>query len=151
MGDPRTLLQRLHDHPRARRSDDEDALLVASVMESLDQVLGTARGSSMLDPDYGFPTMSEFAYAMPLKAADDPLQPYIQDLKRHLLLVIERYEPRLHLEADGVSIIVDRRDPLVLGFQIHGRLRRGQGELVDYQCSALMGRRGGWLLEEGDR
>ena len=151
MTDPRTLLQRLHDSPARRPSDDDEALLIASVLHNLDQVLGTVRGSSMLDPDYGFPTMSEFAYSMPLKTADDPMQPYIQDLKRHLLKAIERYEPRLAVSLEGITVVYDRRDPTVLGFQVRGRLLRGRGGELSYSYGALLGQDGGWDLSGSQR
>lgn len=149
MADPRTLLQRLHDHPRGPRPGvDEDAALAASVLANLDQLLGTARGTCMLDPEYGFPTLSEFASAMPKRPCDDPEQPLLQEMRRSLLRLIERHEPRLRVAPDGVKIIADRADPMLLGFEIRGSLRRDQGQGLEVQCQASVSREGSWRVVE---
>lgn len=149
MADPRTLLQRLHDHPRGPRPGvDEDAALAASVLANLDQLLGTVRGACRLDPEYGFPALSEFAHAMPKRACDDPEQPLLQEMRRSLLRLVERHEPRLQLAPDGVQVIADRADPLLLGFEIRGTLRREHGPGAEVRCQASVTREGSWQVME---
>ena len=149
MADPRTLLQRLHDQPRgARPGVDEDAALTASVLANLDQLLGTARGTCILDPDYGFSSLSEFATAMPKRPCDDPEQPLLQEMRRSLTRLVERYEPRLRLAPDGVRVVADRADPLLLGFEIRGTLRREHGQGPEVHCQASVSREGSWQVVE---
>jgi type VI secretion system lysozyme-like protein len=149
MADPRTLLQRLHDHPRGPRPGvDEETALAASVLANLDQLLGTARGTCMIDPDYGFPTLSEFAHVMPKRPCDDPDQPLLQEMRRALVRLIERREPRLSVTSDSVTLIADRANPHMLGFEIRGTLRSEHGRGPEVQCQASVSRAGSWRVSE---
>lgn len=144
MSDQRTLLQRLHDDPPAASGGDDAVMLAKSVLSNLNQALGTTVGGSVLDPEYGFPAMSDLAIGMPTRPADDPDLPLLRDLKRHLRRLIERYEPRLVVDPDGISVVVDRRAPLVLGFQVRGRLVVDGARGLDYACVASLSRQGQW-------
>jgi len=116
MPDHRTLLQRLRDpHTSEARSRDENlGRLRRSVLENLVQICNTVQGSTQANPDYGMPPMSEAVHSFPEA---------LGKLERALKQVLRKYEPRL----TRVRVVSshDPEDPLILRFDIKGRLMAG--------------------------
>ena len=117
MPDHRTLLQRLRD-PRvgeARSREEDLGRLRRSVLENLLQICNTSQGSTLANPDYGMPPMCEAVHSFPEA---------LGKLERSLKQAVRKYEPRL--TRVRVSSYHDPDDPLILRFDIKGRLMAGE-------------------------
>jgi len=116
MPDHRTLLQRLRDpHTSEARSREENlGRLRRSVLENLAHICNTVQGGTQANPDYGMPAMSEAVHSFPEA---------LGKLERALKQVLRKYEPRL--TRVRVASSHDPLDPLILRFDIKGRLMAG--------------------------
>ena len=116
MPDHRTLLQRLRNpHTNDPRSRDENlGRLRHSVLVNLNELFNTQQGAVQSDPDYGLPPMCEAVHSFPEA---------LGKLERSIKGLIRRYEPRL--TRIRVQSFHDPEDPLILRFDIKGRLLAG--------------------------
>ncbi|MGA2261218.1 MAG: type VI secretion system baseplate subunit TssE [Acidobacteriota bacterium] len=84
----RSLLERLADpRPEATRTTHQnEALLVASILDHLGKMLNTRRGNAPVALDYGIPDMADMVHSFPEA---------IRAMEQAIRATIEKYEPRL--------------------------------------------------------
>ena len=101
-----TLLARLRApgaHRGASGEAGDDAAERASILQHLQVMCATRRGSMRPRPDYGLPDVSEMVHSFP---------DAITDLIRAIELTITKYEPRLtnvrvtHVPSEAVELVV---------------------------------------------
>jgi type VI secretion system lysozyme-like protein len=120
MANVRLLLQRLRDpDPVGLHTMQFDRrTLVASIADNLRQILNTRQGSAPAQMDLGIPAPCEIVLAIPQS---------IDTLKRTIIAVIDKYEPRLtHVQAYYQPSPVEG---LVLNFLITARLAYDGGQI----------------------
>lgn len=109
----RTVLERLRNPPDVvRRSVQVDRrALVDSVVKNLRQILNSRQGSALAQMDLGIPAPCEIVLGFPEA---------VGQLKRTIVAVIEKYEPRLR----SVQVFYQPRETegLVVNFIVSGRL-----------------------------
>jgi type VI secretion system protein len=116
----RSLLQRLRaPDPLDRRTAQFDRhALIASVAVNLRQILNSRQGSALAQMDLGIPAPCEIVTAIPHS---------IDALKRTIVAVITKYEPRLRdVQAFYQPGEVEE---LVMNFLITGRLAHDGGQI----------------------
>ncbi len=109
----RTILERLRNPADIeRRSVNVDRrALVDSVVRNLRQILNSRQGSALAQLDLGIPAPCEIVLGFPEA---------VGQLKRTIVAVIEKYEPRLR----NVQVFYQPRETegLVVNFIVSGRL-----------------------------
>ena len=129
MRDRRTLLQRLH-RPRVARTRSSNRELAESVRENLEHVLGTRRGSSRAEPDYGLSDVGAYIHSFDEPPDQDLRHPDIRRLAGEIKELVEKFEPRLrviHCRPSGKDVWDSEtkeyfRDPFCLQFTIYATL-----------------------------
>lgn len=117
----RTVLERLRNPTDIeRRSVRVDRrALVDSVVRNLRQILNSRQGSALAQMDLGIPAPCEIVLGFPEA---------IGQLKRTIVAVIEKYEPRLQ----GVQVFYQPREAegLVVNFMVSGRLAHDNSQIT---------------------
>lgn len=117
----RTVLERLRNPADIeRRSVRVDRrALVDSVVRNLRQILNSRQGSALAQMDLGIPAPCEIVLGFPEA---------IGQLKRTIVEVIEKYEPRLQ----GVQVFYQPREAegLVVNFMVSGRLAHDNSQIT---------------------
>ncbi len=120
MANARLLLQRLRKpDPLDRHTMQFDRRAqIASIAENLRQILNTRQGSAPAQMDLGIPAPCEIVIAIPQS---------IDTLKRAIIAVIGKYEPRLtHVQAYYQPGPIEG---LMLNFLISARLAHDGGQV----------------------
>src|SRR5580692_742197 len=81
-----TLLARLRNPETTLSASESEGALRASILEHLQRMCATRKGSMRTRPDYGLPPLSEMVHAFPNA---------LSEIRDALLHTIEVYEPRL--------------------------------------------------------
>lgn len=121
-----TLLERLRraGDPRPRTLRNDRAAVIASVARNLHRVLNSRLGNAPAQLDLGIPAPSDIILAIPEAIAG---------LKRTIIDVIEKYEPRL-VEVQA-SYLQQEDDLLALHFLVTGRLAGEDSTRVSFQTT----------------
>ena len=106
-----TLLARLRNPETALSGAASDAALRADILQHLQRMCRTRRGSMRTRPDFGLPDLSDMVHAFP-----DALG----QMRDALLHTIETYEPRL--TNVRVAHVPNATLDLVVRFEISGSL-----------------------------
>jgi len=102
-----TLLARLRDPEATASAAGSEAALRASILEHLQRMCTTRKGSMRTRPDYGLRDLSEMVHSFPDALAQ---------IREGLLQTIERYEPRL--TNVRVDYVPSGRLDLVVRFEV---------------------------------
>jgi type VI secretion system protein len=113
MNNERTILERLRnpDEITRRSLQLNRHVLVESVVRNLRQILNSRAGSALAQMDLGIPAPCEIVLGFPEA---------VGQLKRTIVKVIEKYEPRL----TAVQVFYQPRENegLIINFIVSGRL-----------------------------
>jgi type VI secretion system protein len=98
-----TLLGRLGNPQAALTAGASDAELRSSILDNLQRMCRTRRGSMRARPDYGLPDLSEMVHSFP---------DAVGQIRSALQHTIEAYEPRLtnvrvsHVPSETLDLVV---------------------------------------------
>ncbi|UCH23937.1 MAG: type VI secretion system baseplate subunit TssE [Deltaproteobacteria bacterium] len=107
------LLERIRSWEKApdRRTREDPAKIVDSVLGHLRRILNTRRGNVPISEDYGIPDFTDFLRSYPES---------VRDIERTIRQIIQDYEPRL--TSIRVSFIPQEEDLFSVNFHISARL-----------------------------
>jgi type VI secretion system protein len=127
MASERSLLERFRtpaDNGRRTAGFDRAACIV-SVVGNLRQMLNVHRGSALAQPELGIPAPCEIILTCPDAVAR---------LRRTIVEVVERYEPRL--TDVQVYVVQQETETLMLHFIVNGRLVPDpEHQLISFETS----------------
>lgn len=107
------LLERIRSWEKApdRRTREDPAKIVDSVLGHLRRILNTRRGNVPISEDYGIPDFTDFLRSYPES---------VRDIERSIRQLIRDYEPRL--KSVRVRFIAQEEDLFSVSFHIAARL-----------------------------
>jgi type VI secretion system protein len=94
-----------------QRERQDPKRMIDSIIQHLERILNTRRGSAQISEDFGIPDFTDYRTAFPDAH---------RDLERAIRLTIQKYEPRLRTVR--VKFILQEEEMLSVSFQIIARL-----------------------------